>query len=46
MIRNIDVKVMLITSNKSKLKQIDIEKYNMKYSNLGIMTYFMIDILL
>ena len=33
MIRNIDVKVILITSNKSKLKEIDIDKYNMEYSN-------------
>ena len=36
MIRNIDVKVVLITSNKSKLKEIDIEKYNMEYSNLEL----------
>ena len=36
MIRNIDVKVILITSNKSKLKEIDIEKYNSEYDNLCI----------
>ena len=36
MIRNIDVKVILITSNKSKLKEIDINKYNMEYSNLKL----------
>ena len=36
MIRNIDVKVILITSNKSKLKEIDIDKYNMEYSNLEL----------
>ena len=36
MIRNIDVKVILITSNKSKLKEMDIDKYNMEYSNLEL----------
>ena len=36
MIRNIDIKVTLITSNKSKLKEIDIDKYNMEYSNLEV----------
>ena len=36
MIKNIDVKVILITSNKSKLKEIDINKYNMEYSNLEL----------
>ena len=36
MIRNIDTKVILITSNKSKLKEIDIDKYNMEYSNLEV----------
>ena len=36
MIRNIDIKVILITSNKSKLKEIDIDKYNMEYSNLEV----------
>jgi len=36
MVRNIEVKVILITSNKSKLKEIDIEKYNMEYSNLEV----------
>ena len=35
-IRNIDVNVTLITSNKSKLKQIDIDKYNEEYSNLEV----------
>jgi len=35
-IRNIDVNVTLITSNKSKLKQIDIDKYNKEYSNLEV----------
>ena len=36
MIRNIDTKVVLITSNKSKLKEMDIDKYNMEYSNLEL----------
>ena len=36
MIRNIDVSVALITSNKAKLKTIDIEKYNKEYSNLKV----------
>ena len=36
MIRNIEVKVILITSDKSKLKEIDINKYNMEYSNLEL----------
>ena len=36
MIRNIDTKVILITSNKSKLKEIDIEKYNSEYNNLSV----------
>jgi len=36
MIRNLDSKIMLITSNKSKLKEIDIDKYNMEYSNLEV----------
>ena len=36
MIRNIDVKVILITSNKSKLKEMDISKYNQEYSNLEL----------
>jgi len=36
MIRNIDTNVILITSNKSKLKEIDIDKYNMEYSNLEV----------
>ena len=34
MIKNISVNVILITSNKSKLKEIDIEKYNSEYNNL------------
>jgi len=37
MIRNIDINVILITSNKSKLKGIDIEKYNEEYSNLKVL---------
>ena len=36
MIRNIKVDVILITSNKSKLKSIDIKKYNEEYSNLKV----------
>ena len=36
MIRNIDVKLILITSNKSKLKEMDISKYNQEYSNLEL----------
>ena len=36
MIRNIEVKVILITSNKSNLREIDINKYNMEYSNLEL----------
>jgi hypothetical protein len=36
MIRNIDTKVVLMTSNKSKLKEMDIDKYNMEYSNLEV----------
>jgi len=36
MIRNVEVNVLLITSNKSKLKSIDIEKYNKEYSNLKV----------
>ena len=35
-IRNISVNVILITSNKSKLKQIDIDKYYEEYSNLEV----------
>ena len=37
MIRNVDVNVTLITSDKSKLKEIDIEKYNEEYSNLKVL---------
>ena len=36
MIRNVKVKATLITSNKSKLKELDIEKYNSEYDNLCI----------
>lgn len=36
MISSIDVKVILITCNKSKLKEIDIEKYKSEYDNLTI----------
>ena len=36
MIRNIDVNVILITSNKSKLKETDIKKYQLQYTNLDI----------
>ena len=36
MIRNIDVNVILITSNKSKLKDTDIEKYQLQYTNLVV----------
>jgi len=35
-IRNISINITLITSNKSKLKQIDIDKYNKEYSNLEV----------
>jgi len=31
-----DSKVILITSNRSKLKEIDIEKYNSEYNNLCV----------
>ena len=36
MIRNISVNVILITSNKSKLKELDIEKYSSEYDNLSV----------
>lgn len=36
MIRNINVKVILITSNKSKLKETDIKKYQLQYTNLEV----------
>ena len=36
MIRNINVNVILITSNKSKLKENDIKKYQLQYTNLNI----------
>ena len=36
MIRNINVKVILITSNKSKLKETDIKRYQLQYTNLDI----------
>jgi len=35
-IRNISINITLITSNKSKLKQIDIDKYCEEYSNLEV----------
>ena len=34
--RNISVNVILITSNKSKLKETDIKKYQLQYTNLDI----------
>ena len=37
MIRNINVNVMLITSNKSKLRELDIEKYKEEYTNLKVL---------
>ena len=50
MIRNIECKVILITSKKSKLTKLDIEKYNGDYNNLTIYyddtfhdRYFIID---
>ena len=36
MIRNISVNVILITSNKSKLKETDIKRYQLQYTNLDI----------
>ena len=50
MIRNIECKVILITSKKSKLTKLDIEKYNQDYDNLTVYyddtfhdRYFIID---
>ena len=50
MIRNLECKVILITSKKSKLTKLDIEKYNGDYNNLTIYyddtfhdRYFIID---
>ena len=36
MIRNINTNVVLITSTKSKLREMDIEKYNQEYCNLTV----------
>ena len=36
MVRNINAKVVLITSIKSKLKETDIKKYQLQYTNLDI----------
>ena len=50
MIRNLDCKVVLITSKNTKLTKTDIEKYNKSYNNLLIFydetyhdRYFIID---
>ena len=50
MIRNLDCNVILITSKRSKLTKLDIEKYNQDYNNLTIYyddtfhdRYFIID---
>ena len=50
MIINLNCKVVLITSKKSKLTKLDIEKYNSTYNNLIIIyddtyhdRYFIID---
>ena len=50
MIKNVNSKVILITSNKSKLTNLDISKYNKQYNNLKIIysnnfhdRYFIID---
>ena len=50
MIKNLDCKIVLITSDKSKLTKTDIEKYNKDYNNLKIIyddtfhdRYFIID---
>jgi len=49
-IRNLDIKIKLITSSKSKLTKIDITKYNKQYKNLEIIyndsfhdRYFILD---
>ena len=36
MIRNINTNVVLITSTKSKLREMDLEKYNQEYCNLTV----------
>ena len=36
MIRNLECKVILITSKRSKLTKLDIEKYNGDYNNLTV----------
>ena len=36
MIKNLDCRVILITSDKSKINKLDIEKYNKSYNNLNI----------
>lgn len=50
MINSLSVKVIIINSNKSRLKKIDIDKYNSEYNNLTIIynndfhdRYFIID---
>lgn len=50
MVRNINIKIILITSTKSKLTQLDIKKYNQQYNNINIIydnsfhdRYFIID---
>ena len=50
MIKNINSKVILITSNKRKLTNLDIKKYNSQYNNLKVIysntfhdRYFIID---
>jgi len=49
-IRNLDIKIKLITSSKSKLTKIDITKYNKQYKNLEVVyndsfhdRYFILD---
>ena len=36
MISKVKIKVLLITSTKNRLKEIDIDKYNKEYNNLTI----------
>ena len=50
MIKNLDCKVILITSKRGKLTELDIDKYNSDYHNLSIYyddtfhdRYFIID---
>ena len=47
MIKHLDCKVILITGKRSKLTELDIDKYNSDYNNLSVYygDYFMIDIL-